>query len=106
MLVPALAAGSGKILATAIMAGAACRFATTGGYQLSSDHAWKIAAGIVGLALAALAAYGGLAFELESNRRRTVLPTGRRGLGRTAFTGDFAAQVAGVHHEAGVREQL
>jgi succinate-acetate transporter protein len=106
LLVPVLAAGSGKLLAAMIMAGAACRFATTGGYQLSGGHTWKIAAGIIGLVLAALAAYGGLAFEIESDRRKTVLPTGRRGLGRTAFTGDLAAQVAGVHHEAGVREQL
>jgi succinate-acetate transporter protein len=106
LLVPVLAAGSGKVLAAVVMAGAACRFAATGGYQLSGGHTWKVAAGIVGLVLAALAGYGGLAFEIESNRRRTVLPTGRRGLGRASFTSDFAAQVADVHHEAGVREQL
>ncbi len=106
LFIPIFSASSGKLLAAGVMALTAFRFAITGAYELSGGHTWKIAAGIIGLVLAALAAYAGLAFEIESNRRKTVLPTGRRGWGRTAFTGDLAAQVVGIQPEAGVREQL
>jgi hypothetical protein len=68
--------------------------------------AWKDIAGITGLMLAAVAVYAGLAFELEDSRRATVLPTLRRGAGRQSLAGDLPDEVAGVHHEAGVRRKL
>jgi hypothetical protein len=42
----------------------------------------------VGLALALLALYAALALELEGSHRRTILPVGRRGPGRTAIGDD------------------
>jgi hypothetical protein len=53
-----------------------------------------------------VALYAALAFEVEDQRRRTVLPTFRRGSGVSAMTGDLAARVAKAHNEAGVRKQL
>jgi uncharacterized protein len=94
MLVPAIAAASGKLVAVAVLATTALRFATTGIYQLSASDGWKDIAGVVGLALCAIAVYAALAVALEDARRRTVLPTGRRGAGRD------------VEDEAGIRAQL
>lgn len=105
MLVPA-AAATGKLAAAAVMSVAALRFGVTGMYELTASSAWKDAAGFVGLLLAALALYAAAAFEMEDVRRRTVLPLWRRGLGERALQGDLSAQIAGVQHEAGVREQL
>ena len=91
MLVPASAAAAGKLVAAAVLATTALRFATTGLYQLTAADGWKTTAGIVGLALCALAVYAALAMALEDASRRTVLPLGRR---------------AGIDAEPGVREQL
>jgi hypothetical protein len=46
------------------------------------------------------------AAQLEDLTDRTVVPTGRRGLGRAALSRPYADQVRGVEHEAGVRRQL
>ena len=43
---------------------------------------------------------------LEDARGSTVLPLGRRGAGAAALHGGLDAQIAGVEHEAGVRQQL
>jgi succinate-acetate transporter protein len=91
MLVPASAAATGKLVAAAVLATTALRFATTGLYQLTAADGWKTTAGIVGLALCALAVYAALAMALEDASRRTVLPLGRR---------------AAIDAEPGVREQL
>jgi hypothetical protein len=48
----------------------------------------------VGLVLCAVAVYAALAIAFEDARRTTVLPTGRRGVGRD------------VEDEAGIRAQL
>jgi succinate-acetate transporter protein len=53
MLVPALA-GLGQPWAAAVMVGAAVRFATTAGYELTGIKGWQHAAGWVGLVVAAL----------------------------------------------------
>jgi uncharacterized protein len=94
MLVPTAAAASGKLVAVAVLATTALRFACTGIDQLSASDTWKDVAGVVGLALCAIAVYAALAVALEDARRTTVLPTGRRGAGRD------------VEEEAGIRPQL
>jgi uncharacterized protein len=91
MLVPASAAATGKLVAAAVLATTALRFATTGLYQLTAADGWKTTGGIVGLALCALAVYAALAMALEDASRRTVFPLGRR---------------ADIDAEPGVREQL
>ena len=74
MLVPAAAAAPGKLVATAVLATTALRFATTGLYQLTAGDGWKAVAGIVGLILCALAVYAALAMALEDALGRAVLP--------------------------------
>jgi uncharacterized protein len=70
------------------------RFACTGIYELTASGTWQDIAGVVGLMLCAVAVYAAWAVALEEARRRTVLPTGRRGAG------------ADVADEPGVRAQL
>jgi uncharacterized protein len=94
MLVPALAALSGKLVAVAVLGTTAVRFACTGMYQLTVSETWKDIAGVVGLVLCAVAVYAALAIAIEDARRTTVLPTGRRGAGLD------------VEDEAGIRPQL
>ncbi len=94
MTVPATAASMGKLIPAAVMAGAGLRFATTGLYELTAGTAWEDVAGIVGLALCALAVYAALALALEDARGKTVLPLGRRDVRRASM------------RPAGVREQL
>jgi succinate-acetate transporter protein len=83
---------------------AAARFALAGLHELGASSGWQHAGGIVGLIVAGLAGYSVLAFELEDEMRRPLLPTFRRGLARSAIFGDMAAQVDGVVNEAGVRQ--
>ncbi len=106
LAVPAVAALQTKLLAGAVNLMTAVRFWVTAVYEWGAPHAWETAAGAVGIALAALAVYAALAFEVEDQRRETVLPTFRRGAGTLAMTGDLTDQVSRAHHEAGVRKQL
>src|SRR5690606_10919372 len=106
MLVPAAAEATGKIVPTAVLATTALRFAVTGAYEWTASDGWRITAGIVGLALAALAAYAALAMALEDACHRTVLPVARRAAGRGAMSRGLDAQVAQIGHEAGVRNPL
>ncbi|HTX62999.1 MAG TPA: hypothetical protein VMD28_05140 [Acidimicrobiales bacterium] len=106
LVVPAFAAAQSKLLAAAVNLMTAFRFWVTAVYEWGAPHAWETAAGAVGVALALLAFYAALAFEVEDQRRETVYPTYRRGAGVIAMTGDLAAQVDKAHNEAGVRKQL
>ncbi|HWG63235.1 MAG TPA: hypothetical protein VG253_16170, partial [Streptosporangiaceae bacterium] len=106
LLVPATVGAAGKPLASLVITGVAIRFYLTGGYELSSASGWKYASAAEGLLLALVAVYAGLAFELEDNRGRTVVPTLRRGAAREAIAGTLADELAGLHKEAGVRKQL
>lgn len=106
LLVPAVTAAPVKAVPAAVIGLAAVRFAATGVQQLRGTETWADLAGVVGLALCALALYAAAATALEDARHRTVLPVGRRDDGRRAIDADPAAQVAAVHHEAGVRDQL
>jgi uncharacterized protein len=106
MCVPATGALTGKLVPAAVLFTTAIRFAVTGVYELSGNSTSKVAAGIVGLTLAALALYAASAMLLEDVRRQTVLPLLRRSEGKTSMTGNLSEQLAKLEREAGVREQL
>jgi succinate-acetate transporter protein len=93
MCVPATAASTGKLVPAAVLWTTVLRFLVTGLYQLSASGTWEDIAGIVGLALCAIAVYAALALALEDARRQTVLPLGRR-------------NAVVEQGEAGVRQQL
>ncbi|HET9074529.1 MAG TPA: GPR1/FUN34/YaaH family transporter [Solirubrobacteraceae bacterium] len=96
----------GKLVPAAVMAAVSVRFLLTGLYQLSASRGLEHAAGIVGLLVVALAAYGSLALEVENLERRTVLPLLRRHKGAEALEGDFSTQTHRLIREPGAREQL
>jgi uncharacterized protein len=106
MAVPAAAAATGKLVPAAVLSTTVVRFAATGLYELTASGLWKDVAGVVGLALCALAVYFAAALALEDARRETLVPLARRGVGRESVGGNFEAQLARVEREAGVREQL
>ncbi|MGY1780609.1 hypothetical protein [Geodermatophilus sp. SYSU D01036] len=106
MQVPAISAAASKLIPAAVMCLAGIRFAVTGAYELTGSAAWKTAAGWVGLALGVLALYAALALELEGSERRTVLPLGRHGAGRSAVRGRGPLGADDLAAEAGVRPQL
>jgi succinate-acetate transporter protein len=82
---------------------AALRFIVAGIAELGGGSFPTHAAGIIGCAVVGLAGYSVVAFELEGQRHRPVLPTFRRGLGRAAISGDLVTQLEGAANEAGVR---
>jgi succinate-acetate transporter protein len=100
----AVATGMAKPLPATIFGLAAVRFALSGIYQLGGTLTWEHTAGIVGLVLTGSAGYAVLAFELEGQRHRPLLPTFRVGQGRKAVTAAGMAQLEGIANEAGVRE--
>ncbi len=106
LLVPIVASGTSKLVASLVLLTASARFALTGIYELTASGALAAAAGWCGLVLTVVAVYGAFAFAVEDVGHEAVLPTMRLGAGRTIMTGDAAAQVDDVHHDAGVRRQL
>lgn len=81
---------------------AALRFALAGIYDVGAPGAWSHAAAVLGLVVSGAAAYAVLAFELEGQQRRPVLPTFRRGRGRIA-AGESSDALEAVAREPGVR---
>jgi succinate-acetate transporter protein len=77
LVISGVGAGA-KPMAGLVLLTAAARFVVTGVYELSASSGWKLTAGWLGIALAVIAFYGALAFELEGAYGRTLLPTGRR----------------------------
>jgi succinate-acetate transporter protein len=106
MTLTGLTAATSKLVPAAVFGTAAVRFFLTAAYHLSGGSGWKVAGGVVGLLLFALAMYAAWAAELEDATGRTVLPLGRRGKGRIAVQGSLLEQVSEVVHEPGVRQQL
>jgi succinate-acetate transporter protein len=98
MLVPASAAATGKLVPALVLLTTALRFTVTGLYQLTEAGGWKTTAGVVGLALCAIAVYSALALALEDARHATLLPVGRR----TPLQDGLPP----LQREAGVREEL
>lgn len=90
LVLSATAVAVAKPLVGLVFALAAVRFALSGIYELTANGSWEDVAGVVGLVVCGLAAYSVLAFELEGQQRRPVLPTFRR--------------TGGAFHEAGVRQ--
>lgn len=106
ILMPAVAAAEAKGLAAAVNVGTAARWGLSAVYQFSAAPGWKEASGVFGVVLGVLALYASLAFELEDQNRRTILPTLRRRQGLAAMTGGLDVQMEHAPHEAGVRKQL
>jgi len=104
LLGSSLAVGVSKPLAGAVFMLAALRFVTGGLYELGGSSFWQDAGGIIGLGVVGIAVYCVLAFELEGQLHRPVLPTFRRGRGAAAITDDPAAAIDGVVSEPGVRQ--
>jgi succinate-acetate transporter protein len=105
LLVPAISAGGSKPVAAVIMAVAAARFVVTGVYEFSGTSGWQTAAGVIGVALLATAAYGSLALALEDAHHHAVLPVNRRRGSYYAMTGDLSHQLTDLPSEAGVRQE-
>jgi succinate-acetate transporter protein len=93
----AFAALVGKPLIGVIMLLAASRAALAGVHEWGGPHGVVTVAGWLGIAIFALAMYGGLAFLLEDVHKDAVLPVFRLGLSKEAVEGD---------DEAGVRQTL
>lgn len=100
----AVSVGTAKPLPGAVFLIEAIRFALAGIFELGAVSGWGNAAGILGLVVVGAAAYCALAFELEGQQRRPVLPTFRRGRGRVALLGTSEAAVDDVLHDPGVRQ--
>jgi uncharacterized protein len=101
----ALMSTLGKPFFSVLLSIAATRMVLSGYYEIGGAHGWFKTAGGFGIALAALAMYGGVALGLEDARHREVLPLFRRGAADEAFQG-FEAQLARLESEPGVRQQL
>ena len=106
MWAPASAAAASKLVPALVLATAGLRFLLTGLYQLTAAAVWEDTAGVVGLVLCAFALYAAYAAEWEDVLKRPVLPLGRRGKGALAVTGPYVQQIAELHKEPGVRQQL
>jgi uncharacterized protein len=106
MLIPAAVASLGKLVSAVVLATASLRYICTGVWEMTGSNQWKTIAGIVGLALAAIALYAATAAAYEAATKREVLPMGRRGRGLVATQGDMDQQLIDLRHEPGVRQQL
>ncbi len=100
----AVAIGVAKPLPGTVFALAGLRFVASGIYALGGPSFWQNAGGVIGLIVVASAGYCVIAFELEGQQHRPVLPTFRRGVARTAPADDPWAAIDRVTDEPGVRE--
>jgi len=106
MALIAVTAALSKLVPAAVFIVAALRFFATAGYHLGGGQGWQRVAGVIGLALFALAMYAAWAANLEDAVGRTVLTLGRRGNVKGSVTGSLLEQTKDVVTENGVREQL
>jgi uncharacterized protein len=100
----AVAVAGAKPLPGTLFGVEALRFAVAGIYELGGPAFWRDFAAITGLVVTAGAAYCALAFALEDQKRRPVLPTLRRGRGRAAVVGAPAEALDDVLHDPGMRQ--
>jgi succinate-acetate transporter protein len=90
-----------SVLLTVAVARRCCRASN----EIGGSHEWDKVSGGFGIALAALAMYGGTALGLEDARHQELLPLFRRGHADRAFQG-YEAQLDRLGTEPGVRQQL
>jgi succinate-acetate transporter protein len=95
----------GKPFFSVLLSIACTRMVLSGYYEVGGSHELYRVAGGFGLALTALAMYGGTALALEDARHRQLLPLFRRGGADQAFHG-YEAQLDRLEAEPGVRQQL
>jgi succinate-acetate transporter protein len=100
-----VAAVAAKPLIAGLLIVASARSASAGLFQLTGTTFWDDAGGVLGLVIAAVAFYGGLALLLEDGGN-PVLPLFRRGDAHLALEGSLADQLAHLENEPGVRDQL
>lgn len=96
--------GSGPFFSV-LLALATTRMVLSGYYEIGGSTGWYKVAGGFGIALAALALYGGVALGLEDAQQRELLPLFRRGPAQEAFAG-YDKQLERLEAEPGVRQQL
>jgi len=96
----------GKPFFSLLLLVAATRMTLAGIYEVGAagKTVYEISGGF-GIALTALAMYGGVALGLEDAHQREVLPLFRRGAAAASFAG-FEEQLERLEAEAGVRQQL
>jgi succinate-acetate transporter protein len=104
-LLLALMSLRGKPFFSVLLAAAVARMVLSGVYEIGGSHEWYKISGGFGIALAALAMYGGAALGLEDARQQELLPLFRRGGAEKAFEG-YEAQLERLEAEPGVRQQL
>jgi succinate-acetate transporter protein len=102
----ALASLAGNPAFTVILLIGCARFATNGVYQLTGHTGYERVSGWVGIVLAVVAAYAGLAFLLEDGRHEPVLPFVREGRAKERLDFDLTENVRRLESEPGVRTQL
>ncbi len=95
----------GKPFFTVLLAAAVTRMVLSGVYEAGGARRWYEISGGFGIALAALAMYGGTALALEDARQQELLPLFRHGGADRAFQG-YEAQLERLEAEPGVRQQL
>lgn len=106
ILILAAAALAGNPAFTVLLSVACSRFALNGVYELTGSKTVEHAGGYVGLVLAAVAGYGGLAFLLEDGKQEPVLPMLRHGAARQTLEADLLENLQRVESEPGVRGRL
>jgi succinate-acetate transporter protein len=105
VLLLALLSTVGKPFFSVLLSIAPARMVLSGAYEVGGGKTLFHVAGACGLALAALAMYGGTALALEDAHQRELLPLFRRGQAAESFEG-FEVQLERLEAEPGVRSQL
>jgi succinate-acetate transporter protein len=101
-----VSAARGQPLLAMVLLTSAVRTILAGIYELTAIKAVFTAAGVLALAITAIALYGGVAFLLEDAAHKTILPLSRRGRARAAIEGPIEDQLEGLGTEAGIRRAL
>ena len=101
-----VSAGASRLVLGVMIATGCARLLLSGLYEIKATTGLEHAAGVVGLVLAAVCAYGIVALLMEDLPRGAPLPVGRSGRAASSVAGGFGEQLEGLQHEAGVRRQL